>query len=57
MSELKLMEASLASKNSDLEKGVDMMEIQHKERESERKTIFLREMKKLLSYSKMLIRK
>ena len=48
MSELKLLEASLASKGSDLEKGVDLIEAKHKEREGDRKTIFLREMKKLL---------
>jgi len=48
LSELKLLESSLMAKNSDLEKGVDMIEAKSKEREGERKAIFLREMKKLL---------
>ena len=48
ISELKLLEGSLAVKSSDLEKGVDMLEAKHKERDGERKTILLREMKRCL---------
>jgi len=48
VAELKLLESGLAARSSDLEKKVDMMEATSKEREGERKNIFLKEMKKLL---------
>ena len=46
--ELKRLEANLASKSRELEEGFDSIEAKQKEREGDRKTIFLREMKKLL---------
>ena len=39
-SELKKLEASLASKRNELEKGVDLIEAKQKDREGDRKTIF-----------------
>jgi len=48
LNELKMLESTLSGKTGQIENKVDAMDASRKEREGERKAIFLREVKKLL---------